>query len=602
MAQLDLTTTFIDGETIYAGAEISRVHQVLGEQAFHIHEAFGNGVYKDAGGSLSGFEVTPGTGSSIVIAPGSGIATHSSKGTIGIKTYTPVTISGLSDGSYYVFATVEISTNDTRETRLPKFIVQMLSTNSNGIPLARITVSGGSVTIDEDLRVPVGVPGAGDVSGPASSANNSFATFNGTTGKLIKDSGLSLDTNTGLASNDNFHIPTTAAVRNFFAASISGRLYHIGDLDCSSNPNYPAANNGSLYLVTVAGKIGGASGKPVNVGDAVIAKADDIGGDEAAVGSSWYVLEASQVDWDNIANKPATFIPAAHASTHCSGGSDALKLDALAAPDDNTDLNATNGHHGLLRKLDSDATHFLRGDGEWAAVPSNFSESGTTVSGSDSNTRFSGGVIEARKTSDGANLGGGFISGHAGGVPGTETALPAHTRLGIIGGAGYDGDADLNLLLPVGAAMVFKTSEDWDSTAHGARITFEACPLGSSTRQTVGRLAAPVVLTDASTIAIDAQQGGLFDLTLTADGHELGNPTNAYDGQVLVFRIRPATHTLIFPATGSKYRVPPDTFANVDDTGPTLSTAAVALDRLYVEYVAADDKFDVVEFIPGYGA
>jgi hypothetical protein len=58
-----------------------------------------------------------------------------------------------------------------------------------------------------------------------------------------------------------------------------------------------------------------------------------------------------------------------HASTHASGGSDPLKLDDLAAPDDNTDLNSSTSAHGLLRKLDGSTTNFLRGDGSWA-VPS----------------------------------------------------------------------------------------------------------------------------------------------------------------------------------------------------------------------------------------
>jgi hypothetical protein len=56
-----------------------------------------------------------------------------------------------------------------------------------------------------------------------------------------------------------------------------------------------------------------------------------------------------------------------HASAHGTGGADALKLDDLATPDDNTDLNASTSRHGLLKKLDNDTTHFMRGDGSWAA-------------------------------------------------------------------------------------------------------------------------------------------------------------------------------------------------------------------------------------------
>lgn len=54
------------------------------------------------------------------------------------------------------------------------------------------------------------------------------------------------------------------------------------------------------------------------------------------------------------------------------------KLDDLAAPDDNTDLNASTSAHGLLRKLDNDTTHFLRGDGSWAAIPAGGGTGGAT--------------------------------------------------------------------------------------------------------------------------------------------------------------------------------------------------------------------------------
>lgn len=68
--------------------------------------------------------------------------------------------------------------------------------------------------------------------------------------------------------------------------------------------------------------------------------------------------------------KPAAAgTPAAHHTSHESGGSDAIKLDNLAAPDDNTDLDATVTAHGLLKKLGGGTTNFLRADGTWAAPP-----------------------------------------------------------------------------------------------------------------------------------------------------------------------------------------------------------------------------------------
>ena len=61
--------------------------------------------------------------------------------------------------------------------------------------------------------------------------------------------------------------------------------------------------------------------------------------------------------------------PLAHATSHKTGGSDAIKLDELAAPTDVTTLNATTAQHGLLPKLPGGTSTFLRADGAFAAPP-----------------------------------------------------------------------------------------------------------------------------------------------------------------------------------------------------------------------------------------
>jgi len=55
----------------------------------------------------------------------------------------------------------------------------------------------------------------------------------------------------------------------------------------------------------------------------------------------------------------------AHHTTHESGGSDAIKLDDLAAPDDNTDLNVSTSKHGLCPKAPNNAFQALLGNGAW---------------------------------------------------------------------------------------------------------------------------------------------------------------------------------------------------------------------------------------------
>jgi len=77
-------------------------------------------------------------------------------------------------------------------------------------------------------------------------------------------------------------------------------LIYKGVIDCSTNPNYPAAEAGHVYIVSVAGKIGGASGTVVAAGDLLLCKVDSsAAGTEAAVGANWDVLEKN-IDLTNI--------------------------------------------------------------------------------------------------------------------------------------------------------------------------------------------------------------------------------------------------------------------------------------------------------------
>lgn len=70
--------------------------------------------------------------------------------------------------------------------------------------------------------------------------------------------------------------------------------------------------------------------------------------------------------------------PTAHATSHKSGGGDAIKLDELAAPTDVVTLNASTTAHGLLPKLPNNAAQFLNGVGSWA-VPGGGSDPWTVL-------------------------------------------------------------------------------------------------------------------------------------------------------------------------------------------------------------------------------
>lgn len=80
---------------------------------------------------------------------------------------------------------------------------------------------------------------------------------------------------------------------NYFAAvSTANAMTYKGAMDCAANPNYPAADAGDTYNVSVAGKIGGASGIVVEAGDMFICMTDaTVAGTQAGVGANWNVIQ-----------------------------------------------------------------------------------------------------------------------------------------------------------------------------------------------------------------------------------------------------------------------------------------------------------------------
>ncbi len=152
-------------------------------------------------------------------------------------------------------------------------------------------IAGGG-TFDGDFVFSFSRAGAGDASGPSGATSGNIPVFADGTGKALSDSSKAFSTDGTLASNSDAKIPTEKAVKAYVdTAPDRINLYQgKGPLDCSTNPNYPAAESGHVYIVSVAGKIGGGSGVDVEVGDLLICKTDSSSaGNHSTVGANWTI-------------------------------------------------------------------------------------------------------------------------------------------------------------------------------------------------------------------------------------------------------------------------------------------------------------------------
>ena len=143
---------------------------------------------------------------------------------------------------------------------------------------------------------------ATDFNNSASTGVSFFApTAGGTSGQILKSNGSAAPSwmtisNSVASSSTDSEVPSAAAV---YAAINSGiatndAMIFKGVIDASTNPNYPAADKGWTYKISVAGKIGGVSGVVVEAGDTIICSVDaSPAGAHATVGANWGILQTN---------------------------------------------------------------------------------------------------------------------------------------------------------------------------------------------------------------------------------------------------------------------------------------------------------------------
>lgn len=103
-----------------------------------------------------------------------------------------------------------------------------------------------------------------------------------------------VDNDGTLSANSSTRVATQFAVKTYVDGLIvaNDAMVFKGVIDCSANPNYPAADRGWTYRVSVAGKIGGASGPNVENGDIIICMTDGTAsGNHATVGAQWGIIQ-----------------------------------------------------------------------------------------------------------------------------------------------------------------------------------------------------------------------------------------------------------------------------------------------------------------------
>lgn len=202
---------------------------------------------------------------------------------------------------------------------------QLLVGNASGTAYGVVSASG-DATISSTGVITVSKVN-GSTLGTMATQNANAVSINGGT-----ISGTAISVSTPVNSTD----PVSKAYADALAA---GRGLFQSDIDCSANPNYPAAEKGWQYCVTVAGKIGGASGPDVEIGDTIQAKANVSAGNHAIVGTSWFILQGNLVGALRASNNLSDVTSASTALGNLGGQAASGNLTATITT--NTPVNAS---------------------------------------------------------------------------------------------------------------------------------------------------------------------------------------------------------------------------------------------------------------------
>lgn len=133
---------------------------------------------------------------------------------------------------------------------------------------------------------------------------------------------LDYSTDGTLAANSDTTIASQKAIKTYVDGLLAANdaMVFKGVINASANPNYPAADAGHTYRISVAGKIGGASGPNVEVGDILLCTTDGTAaGTHATVGANWAIIQAN-IDGALTTASIGSTVQAYHASLQSISG------------------------------------------------------------------------------------------------------------------------------------------------------------------------------------------------------------------------------------------------------------------------------------------
>ena len=213
--------------------------------------------------------------------------------------------------------------------------VSSVNTKTGAVNLGKSDVGLANVTNDAQIKK------------ATSSTSGNIPTWSGTAGDAL-GAGYSVETT---LTGSGTAIARADAVKTYVDGLLGANdaMIFKGVISASSNPNYPAADAGHAYKISTAGKIGGASGTNVEVGDLIICIADGTAtGTQASVGANWTIVQSNL---DGAVVGPASAVGGRFASFDGVSG----KLIGDSGYSHSSFASAAHNHDGYYPKKYSEA-------------------------------------------------------------------------------------------------------------------------------------------------------------------------------------------------------------------------------------------------------